>query len=455
MKNLFFALLAAILLLSCTKEGPAENNDPNGNDTPGDTISTLFDIEIDNGAVTPWSVAFDILPEEKERMYYYNIASKTNWSSIDIQAIKDDVQSSAEGLSEMTGTPVEEVLASILTTGDVLDFYSDAGYRPETDYVIYAFYWDDESQNVEVAEFTTKSANESAETLDIFFENVDSYSIEVRCTPSAGVAKYYYYFERSEIVEEMLASLEDSQAYISYHAMNVGIPYQGEQLIAQQALAPDTEYTALVMAEDENGDRFVVSQEQMTPAVSDIPRVESELFTALLGEYAGVQTVTDLYNEPFTSEFTVTIAASLDDYDYDYRACNQLVALVDGWNQIPYYSVQGLIDEGIEDPELKFGPKWLLNIAEGDIVSIDGQARNSVIGWQYWGDCYMFNAEYQNSVIHTDSDLVVEISEDLNTITIKSPEHLSDAYPSLAYQFTGIGWMGYFFGTTDIVLTRK
>jgi hypothetical protein len=65
----------------------------------------------------------------------------------------------------------------------------------------------------------------------------------------------------------------------------------------------------------------------------------------------------------------------------------------------------------------------------------------------------MLNMSVDGTQIVTDQDLVVEISEDYNTITIKSP--VSGLYPGLAYYFEGFGWMGYYSGCSNIVLTRK
>jgi hypothetical protein len=146
---------------------------------------------------------------------------------------------------------------------------------------------------------------------------------------------------------------------------------------------------------------------------------------------------------------------SVDDYNYDYRAKNQLVATVDGWCNIPYYGVTALIEEGIEDAENKWGPKWVFNIAEGDVVTMDGMARNSVVGWLFFGDCFMLNAKSDGSMIYTDTDFEVVVSNDYNTITIQSPAAMDDVYPGLGYNFEGFGWMGYFYGCSDIVLTRK
>ena len=235
--------------------------------------------------------------------------------------------------------------------------------------------------------------------------------------------------------------------------MNVGVKYAGEQTIEQKGLKPETEYTAIVMLIDDKGNRAQLSAMQTTPAVEHSQRVESELFESLLGEWSGVQTLFDGYSEPAESAFSVTIAQSVEDYDYDYRSNNQLVALVDGWNNIAYYGIQALIDEGVENPEEKFGPKWVLDIADGDVVTIDGQAHHSVIGWMFYGNCFMVSANADTQVVDVTTTLNVAVSGDGNTLTISSP--VAGCFPALAYDFTGFGWMANFYGMSDIVLTRK
>jgi hypothetical protein len=343
----------------------------------------------------------------------------------------------------------------MLFKGDQLDFLSNAGYRENTDFVIFAFYWD-ESEVVEeyfTTEFRTPAHVDSTESVAISIDGVDPYEMTVTCTPSAGVAEYYYYFAETSKVEAMLAELEDKNAYMSYQAMNVSIKYSGSQTLSQKGLKPETSYTALVMLIDNSGNRAQVSAEHTTAAVQQNARVESELFETLLGEWTGVQTVTDGYAEPIENEFTVNIVASVDDVDYDYRANNQLVALVDGWCSVGYYSVTDLVEYEIEDPELKWGPKWVLDIAEGDVVTIDGYARHSVVGWMFFGDCFMFSADYTTQRVTVDITLSVTLSEDGNTLTITSP--VANCYPSLVYNFEGFGWMAYYYGASDIVLTRK
>lgn len=475
MKKLFYILIAtaSIALYACENDEPTTPNDqqppveeqPNPDEGEDDgkddgengdeSEATLFSINIDAEMLSAYSVSFDILPADKEALYYFDIISKARVATLDVATIKAEIEEGARGMAQMTGTPYEEVLASMLTAGDKLDEYSYAGYRPETEYCVYAFYWDAEScDDIVTKEFKTLAVVESTESVDVTFSDVSSYAMTVSVAPTDGVTDYWYYFAEKSKAEAMLAELEDENAFLSYHAMNVGTRNSGDMSFEQKGLKPATEYTVLVMAIDEALCRLLVEERQLTLEDEVVERVESELFTALLGEWSGTQTITDLYIEPEVSQFTVNFVETVEGATVDYRAKNQLVAEVDGWCKIPYYDINGLIADGIEEPEDKFGPKWLFNIAEGDVVTLDGKAKDSVIGWLFFGDCYMFNMNPETQTIDTDTDVEVVVSEDCNTITIKSPDTMEGYYPGVAYFFQGYGWMAYYYGTTDIVLTR-
>ena len=467
MKKILFTICAVLALLpfaGCEKELPVtgdDDKDPveNPKDTTEvsnpDDLEVNFCINVQDDKLAAYTVTFDIKPSDKTRRYYYDVISKERFAEVDINTLKKEVEEGAEKLSELTGTPYNEVIASMLTIGDKLNVLSNAGYRPECDFYIYAFYWDSSSnEEICICEFSTPAVQISNEHVELA-ATVETYSMVVDVVPSSGITEYWYYFAEHSKAEAMLADLEDENAYLSYHAMNVGMRKTEAESIEHKGLKPATEYMVLVMAIDEQLNRFVVSEVFVTQEEQVQERVESELFELLLGEWEGMQTITDLYEAPVTNKFTVNILSSVEDYDYDYRSMNQLVATVDGWCNIPYYSVNALIDEGIEDAENKWGPKWVFNVAEGDIVTMDGKACNSIVGWLFFGDCFMLNAKSDGTMIYTDTNFEVVVSDDYNTITIQSPASMEGVYPGLCYNFEGFGWMGYYYGCSNIVLTRK
>lgn len=449
MKKALLYLMTIATIVACNN--PEIPNGP----TPQEPDENAINIVVDESRLTAYQVVYSIYPEDKEAYFYCDVMSKARYQTADLSEVKAEFESALRNYAQMTESSYEEVCEQMLFKGDQENFLSNAGYRENTDFVIYAFYWD-ESDFVEkayVTEFRTPAHVDSTESVAIEFSGIDPYEMTVKCTPTSDVEEYYYYFAETTKVESMLAQLEDKNAYMSYHAMNVSIKYTGEQTLSQKGLKPETSYTALVMLIDKKGNRAQVSATEVTEVVQQNVRVESELFETMLGEWTGVQTITDGYAEPTVSEFTVNIVAGVDDYDYDYRANNQLVALVDGWCTVAYYSVTDLIEYEIEEPELKWGPKWVFNIAEGDVVTMDGHARHSIVGWMFFGDCFMLCADPTTLGVAVDNDFNVTLSEDGNTLTISSP--VANYYPSLVYNFDGAGWMPYYCGASDIVLTRK
>ena len=449
MKKALLYLMTIATIVACNN-----TEIPNG-PTPQEPDENAINIVVDESRLTAYQVVYSIYPEDKEAYFYCDVMSKARYQTADLSEVKAEFESALRNYAQMTESSYEEVCEQMLFKGDQENFLSNAGYRENTDFVIYAFYWD-ESDFVEkayVTEFRTPAHVDSTESVAIEFSGIDPYEMTVKCTPTSDVEEYYYYFAETTKVESMLAQLEDKNAYMSYHAMNVSIKYTGEQTLSQKGLKPETSYTALVMLIDKKGNRAQVSATEVTEVVQQNVRVESELFETMLGEWTGVQTITDGYAEPTVSEFTVNIVAGVDDYDYDYRANNQLVALVDGWCTVAYYSVTDLIEYEIEEPELKWGPKWVFNIAEGDVVTMDGHARHSIVGWMFFGDCFMLCADPTTLGVAVDNDFNVTLSEDGNTLTISSP--VANYYPSLVYNFDGAGWMPYYCGASDIVLTRK
>ena len=448
MKRAFLYLLALVTLVACdTTENPQTKPEP---PTPENGIK----IEVDQDRLTAYQVIYSIYPEDKDAYFYCDVMSKARFETANLEEVKAEFDTALRNYAQMTEATYEEVCEQMLFKGDQVDFLSNAGYRENTDFVIYSFYWTEgnvELSNVSVTEFRTPAHVDSTESVAIEFSGVDPYEMTVKCTPSTGVAEYYYYFDETTKVDAMLAKLEDKNAYLSYQAMNLSMKYTSEQTLSQKGLKPETSYTALVMLIDTKGNRAQVSASQTTDAVQQNERVESALFESLLGEWTGVQTISDGYSEPLENEFSVNIVASVD--GYDYRANNQLVALVDGWCNVAYYSIADLIEYEIEDPELKWGPKWVLDIAEGDVVTIDGYARHSVVGWMFFGDCFMLSADATSQSVTIDTTMKVTVSEDGNTLTITSP--VANCYPSLVYNFEGFGWMAYYYGTSNIVLTRK
>lgn len=460
MKKLLFAFALFVGFAACSNDEPVQPGTPQP--TP---MGTGFEVTVHDNQLSAWSVGFDICPEEKEQTYYFDVISKARWEQTDLAELQTEIDESIRGLAQMSGATYEETLEGMLHKGDRLNEYSGAGYRPETDFYIFAFYWDANgpSEEVFLYPFRTPAAGTSTETMSIQFSKMTPYSMTVTCDPSLGVVDYYLYFEEKSKADALFAQFEDPNAWLSYQAMNFGTHYYNLQEVEKKALKPSTTYKAVVMAIDEQGNRFSVEKEQTTLAEETIDRVESPLFESLLGAWSATQNTYDAYSQQTTTQnFTVTIVQQVESLDYDFRARNLLVALVDGWAPgLPYYGVEELRAEyaTVETdrvPEECFGPKWLISVAEGDVMTIDARLKHSVLGWLAWGEAYMSSAKFDPTAYVPEQlftqDLQMNLSEDGTRLTISSP--LAGYYPSLSYSFMD-AWQTQVWGVSDIVLTRK
>ena len=106
-------LLAMMAFVACEKpmDEPPFNDDPAG-DTPTDTIPApsdtieenlpepLFTINVHEDQLAAYSVTFDIVPADKDRLYYYEIISKARISEIDVTTLKAEIIEGVEKLVE-------------------------------------------------------------------------------------------------------------------------------------------------------------------------------------------------------------------------------------------------------------------------------------------------------------------------------------------------------------------
>ena len=255
MKRALLYLLAIAAFVSCDTTETPDKPQP----TPPTPTENTIQIVVDEARLTAYQVIYSIYPEDKDAYFYCDVMSKARFESADLNDVRAEFDEALRNYAQMTESTYAEVCEQMLFKGDQENFLSNAGYRENTDFVIYAFYWDEEELEMEdvfVTEFRTPAHVDSEESVAISFSGVDTYEMTVSCTPTEDVECYYYYFAETTKVEAMLAELEDESAYISYQAMNVGVKYNGEQTLSQKGLQPETSYTALVMLIDKQGNRY-------------------------------------------------------------------------------------------------------------------------------------------------------------------------------------------------------
>ena len=276
MKKSLLFLLSLVALAACKPESSNSSDQPIP--PPPAPETQAIEIKVDDSKLTAYQVVYSIYPDDKEAYYYCDVMSKARWESADLKTIKAEFDESLRNFANMTGATYEEVLEQMLFKGDTVDFMSNAGYRADTEFVIFAFYWDGAEDEFSFAEFTTPAHVDSKESVAISFESCDPYAMSVKCAPTSGVAEYYYHFAETQKVDAMLQQLEDENAFLSYHAMNVGVKYTEKISVEQKGLKPETSYTSIVMAIDEQGNRMMTRKEQTTPAVAHSDLVDSQLF---------------------------------------------------------------------------------------------------------------------------------------------------------------------------------
>ena len=184
MKKALLYLFALAAIVACSTTEKPEVDKP----TPEPEKQSI-EIVIDQERLTAYQVVYSIYPDDKEAYYYSDVMSKARWESADLDQIKAEYDESLRNFANLTGATYEEVLEQMLFKGDSEELLSNAGYRGDTDFVIFAFYWNGEVSEFSFAEFRTPAHIDSKESVAISFDGVDAYAMSVKLEPSAGVAE--------------------------------------------------------------------------------------------------------------------------------------------------------------------------------------------------------------------------------------------------------------------------
>jgi hypothetical protein len=241
--------------------------------------------------------------------------------------------------------------------------------------------------------------------------------------------------------------------------------------LKQEDLYPDVEYEAVISIKNGENTETVVSVIGATPAKPVPARVESDLFTSLLGEWEVSYSLIQFNNVAVKiSNAKVTIAQGTDANSADYyRSHNRLV--VQGWpfnvfgdgthEPMPYYSPADLKDASgywANNPQLAerdCGPKIFFEIAEGDVVTVPSSKSEYFYNWTDDGSTmYFFGADTTNGWT-APATFPVTISADGNTITIGASESVEQfgngIYRPAVFRYGTEPWA---LATSDITLKR-
>ena len=184
MKKALLYLFAPAAIVACSTTEKPEVDKP----TPEPEKQSI-EIVVDQERLTAYQVVYSIYPDDKEAYYYSDVMSKARWESADLDQVKAEYDESLRNFANLTGATYEEVLEQMLFKGDSEELLSNAGYRGDTDFVIFAFYWNGETTEFSFAEFRTPAHIDSKESVAISFDSVDAYAMSVKLEPSAGVAE--------------------------------------------------------------------------------------------------------------------------------------------------------------------------------------------------------------------------------------------------------------------------
>ena len=227
-----------------------------------------------------------------------------------------------------------------------------------------------------------------------------------------------------------------------YIAENMGTPLSASQVesiattgltIVMEELWPEVEYTAFVYIKNAEQTSSIKATTHSTPAQAPAPRVESELFTSLLGEWTlTYDLIQENLVETRVSE-VVTIAQGVDaKTNTDYRNQNRLVILgfpfevsAQGvYEKMPVYLPADLKEArpnyykyGENLIYRDYGPKIFLEIGADGTITVPTSRACHLYNWGKEGSVDFYGCDYENEFI-APATFPVTISADGNTLSI-------------------------------------
>lgn len=342
----------------------------------------------------------------------------------------------------------EAIVASMIQRGDSGSWHltkeNDAtweGLTPETEYYCVIFVKDNKGATaLSTIPFTTPGKTLDAPVVSISITepaNSAHNTLNLNIYSESATSAKVVFRPTAEVAERRAEGFEDD-----YIADNMGTPLSAEQVaaiastgltIVMEELWPEVEYTALVCIKNAEQTATIKATTHSTTAQAPAPRVESDLFTSLLGEW---ELTYDLVQENLVearvSEI-VTIAQGVDDKtNTDYRNQNRLVILgfpfevtAQGvYEKIPVYYPADLLEarpnyykHGQNLIYRDYGPKIFLEIGEGNTLSVPSSRSCHLFNWSPDGSVDFYGCDYTNKFT-APATFPVTISADGNTLTI-------------------------------------
>ena len=203
--------------------------------------------------------------------------------------------------------------------------------------------------------------------------------------------------------------------------------------IKMENLWPEVEYTVMVSIKNAEHTETFKATTYSTPKQAAAPRVESNLFTSLLGEWEMTYTLIQENGITATVSDVVTIAQGVDaKTEADYRDQNRLVILGFPFNvsaqgvysALPEYTPADLLKEnpnyyakGHNLIYRDYGPKFFLEIAEGDVLTVPSSKGEYLYNWDELGYLNFYGCDYDNQFT-APATFPVTLTDNGDTLTI-------------------------------------
>ena len=315
------------------------------------------------------------------------------------------------------------------------------GLTPETTYYCHIVVIDNKgAEALTRIEFTTTSKQLAAPTVELSVteDNVNPHNtlyLNIRSDIAASVKVVFR--PTADVHEKRVEGFEDQYIVNNFgtevSAVDIDAINNTGLSIKMEDLWPEVEYTAMVVVKNAEHTETFKATTYSTPKQAAAPRVESSLFTSLLGEWEMTYTLIQENGITATISDVVTIAQGVDaKTEADYRDQNRLVILgfpfivsAQGvYSALPVYSPADLLDaranyyaKGKNLIYRDYGPKIFIEIAEGDVLTIPSSKGEYLYNWDAVGYLNFFGCDYDNQFT-APATFPVTISDGGDTLTI-------------------------------------
>lgn len=399
-------------------------------------------VAVVKGAITDSSAVFTVTPTDAEKCAYV-VVKKGETVPEAAAILADGTETAADKASEVTvkglAENTEYVFAVAVSHGEQTGEVSETAFTTAEK---------EKVPTVSVEAFLGEKAEQGWTKWGNIFATIkltNAVSAKVFCHKTEVIdaaIKGGEFESYAAIAEELGQDLDADFMADALSADGVGLVWSKRD--------PSTSYTVIALAVGSKG-TAVEAHSSVTTEAEPLPDpVQSELFAKLEGNW----TMTGQGEEEAVS-YNVTIAQS--NSGVSYRDKNRLV--VSGPIVFTnFYNISDLIKSNwsAAKAEKDWGPKFFLQIAEGDKVTVPADRNQYFLNWNSTkiGEAYLLGYAGTSIVVADGSAFPVTVSADFNTITIKPFSNEGTIYYPGVFSYLNGKWGYYEKFSSDIVLTR-